>query len=263
MTHAISWELLLWIWLGSALAMILVWVYARHIRNMGYVDVAWAGLMGAMAITVAACGHGAALPRVLIGVLGFIWATRLFVYLFARVHGQEEDGRYRYLREQVHGDQRKLFWLFQAQAVVIALFALPLLAAASNPVDAATAWTIAAIAVWLVSVGGEAIADRQLAAWASNPANKGKTCRRGLWAWSRHPNYFFETLHWFTYAFLAVGAPMAWLAFCGPLLMFAFLYRVTGIPWTEAQALRSRGEDYRAYQREVNAFFPWPPRRPS
>jgi steroid 5-alpha reductase family enzyme len=143
------------------------------------------------------------------------------------------------------------------------LFALPLLAAASNPGDSVTAWTVAAIAIWLVSVAGESIADRQLAAWVSNPANKGRTCRRGLWAWSRHPNYFFEAQHWFAYAFLAVGAPMAWLAFTGPLLMFGFLYRVTGIPYTEAQSLRSRGDDYRAYQREVSAFLPWPPRRPS
>jgi len=259
----IAWGLLFWIWLGSAIAMVGVWDYSRRANNMGYVDVAWAALMGVMAIAVVIWSHGGAITRIVIGALATIWALRLFLHLFARVHNRPEDGRYAYLRQQTQGDQRKLFWLFQLQSVVIALFALPLLAAASNPGDSITVWTIAAIAIWLVSVGGECIADRQLAAWVSNPANKGRTCRRGLWAWSRHPNYFFESLHWFTYAFLAVGAPMAWLAFTGPLLMFGFLYRVTGIPYTEAQSLRSRGDDYRAYQHEVSAFLPLPPRRPS
>ncbi len=259
----IAWSLLLWIWLGSALAMTTVWTYARHADNMGYVDVAWAGLMGAMAITVALLSRGAFVPRILIGVLAGVWALRLFAHLYARVHGHPEDGRYRFLRQQIHDDPRKLFGLFQAQALVIALFALPLLAAAANPVDTITIRTIAAIAIWIVAVGGESTADRQLAAWVGNPANKGRTCRSGLWAWSRHPNYFFETLHWFAYALLAIGAPLAWLAFTGPLLMFVFVYRVTGIPYTEAQALRSRGDDYRAYQREVSAFFPWPTRHRS
>jgi steroid 5-alpha reductase family enzyme len=80
-----------------------------------------------------------------------------------------------------------------------------------------------------------------------------------LWAWSRHPNYFFEWLHWFAYLFLAIGSPQFWLSLIGPVVMLAFLYRVSGIPWTEAQALRSRGDDYRRYQNEVSAFFPLPP----
>ena len=256
----IAWNLLPWIWLGSAITMVVVWMFARRIDNMGYVDVAWAALMGAMAIMVAACSGGAILPRTLLGAMAGTWALRLAVHLYNRVHGHPEDGRYRYLREQIHDSSYMLFGLFQVQALLVTLFALPLLAAASNPLHVITPWTIAAVAIWLLAVVGEAIADRQLAAWVSNPANDGKTCRSGLWGWSRHPNYFFEAVHWIAYALLAIGAPEAWLAFSGPVLMFAFLYRVTGIPFTEAQALRSRGDDYRAYQRDVSAFFPWPPR---
>ncbi len=257
----IAWILLPWIWLGSALAMTGVWAYARGTGNIGYVDVAWAALMGLMAIAVAVGSHGSLIARCLVCAMLALWALRLALHLFARVHGRPEDGRYAYLRQHWNGDQGRFFLFFQAQAVIIPLFALPLLAAASNSVDTITGLTIAAIVVWIIAVGGESIADRQLATWVENPANKDKTCRSGLWAWSRHPNYFFEWLHWFVYALLAIGAPMAWLALTGPLLMFAFLYRVTGIPYTEAQSLRSRGDDYRAYQREVNAFFPWPPRR--
>ena len=261
MSGGIAWELLPWIWLGSAAAMTLVWLYARRVANIGYVDVAWAALMGPMAIAVAVGSRGATLGRGLVATMLALWALRLTHHLFVRVHGRPEDGRYAFLRAHWNQGQGRFFWFFQAQAIVITVFALPLLVAASNPVVAITPWTLAAIAVWVLAVGGESIADRQLAAWVGEPANRGRTCRIGLWAWSRHPNYFFEWMHWFAYALLAIGAPMAWLALTGPVLMFTFLYRVTGIPWTEAQSLRSRGDDYRAYQREVSAFFPWPPRR--
>jgi len=102
---------------------------------------------------------------------------------------------------------------------------------------------------------------RYVVAWRADPANRGRTCRRGLWAWSRHPNYFFEWLHWWTYPLLAVGAPWAAATLFAPAFMLFFLFKVTGIPATEARALVTRGDDYRRYQREVSMFVPWPPRR--
>ena len=100
-----------------------------------------------------------------------------------------------------------------------------------------------------------------IAAFRAAPAHRGQVCRDGLWAWSRHPNYFFEWLHWFAYVLLAAsGDAWAW-SLLGPVVMLAFLYRVSGIPWTEANALRSRPEAYARYQREVSPFIPWPPRR--
>lgn len=256
----IAWCMLLWIWIGSAFAMSGVWMYARHTNNVGYVDVAWSALMGLMGIAAAVGSHGAFAPRLMVAILMATWAARLATHLFVRVHGQAEDGRYAYLRKHWDGSPTRFFLFFQAQAVSIALFALPLLVAASNPAEGFNTSIIAAIVLWLVAVGGESVADKQLAAWVADPANRGKTCRRGLWAWSRHPNYFFEWLHWFAYVLIAIGGPLWWIALSGPLVMFAFLYRVTGIPYTEAQALRSRGDDYRAYQHDVSAFFPRPPR---
>ena len=106
------------------------------------------------------------------------------------------------------------------------------------------------------SIVGESLADRQLAAWRSVPANRGRTARNGLWGWSRHPNYFFEWLHWVGWAVIAVASPHGWLAIVVPLFLLLLLFRVTGIPETEAQALRSRGDDYRRYQREVSGLRP-------
>ena len=257
----IAWWSLAWVWLAGVVGMLAVWLYAQQRRNAGYVDVAWAAHMTFMGAFVAAMGHGAALPRILLAAMLVTWGLRLTLHLFGRVHGRPEDGRYAHLRMLWKGRDLRFLPLFEAQAIVVTAFAVPIAVAASNPVAHVTPWTIAAIAVWVLAVAGESLADRQLAAWVADPANRGKTCRRGLWASSRHPNYFFEWLHWFAYALLAAGAPMAWLALLGPLLMFVFLYRITGIPWTEAQSLRSRGDDYLAYQREVSAFFPWPPRR--
>ncbi len=255
------WTLALAIWALSALTMTGVWSLAMRTRNIGYVDVAWAGLMSAAALLAGVFSSGAPLPRMLTAAMGAIWGARLCVHLLRRVLHEAEDGRYQALRARWDSSPAKFFAFFQVQALVVPLFALPFLVAANNPDEAVTVWTLAAIAVWVGAVGGESVADAQLAAFREDAGNKGKTCRTGLWSWCRHPNYFCEWLHWFAYVLLAVGSPYAWVAWLGPLLMLAFLHRVSGIPWTEQQALRSRGEDYRRYQREVSVFFPRPPRK--
>lgn len=139
------------------------------------------------------------------------------------------------------------------------LFSLPLAAVAGHPAPAP--WQLAvAAAIWLVSVGGESLADAQLARFRADPGNRGRTCRSGLWRYSRHPNYFFEWLHWCAYAVAAIGAPLAWLGWLGPVVMYLFLRYISGIPFTEQQALRTRGDDYRDYQRSTPMLFPWFPK---
>lgn len=251
-------SLLLLVWVVSAVVMAVVWWISMRVRNVGYVDVAWAGLMATAALLVGALGEGAELPRGLVALFGSLWGARLCLHLLTRVLHEPEDGRYQSLREQWQGSPAKFFVFFQMQAVVVVFFALPFVAAAARHDGGVDGWTIAAVLTWIVAVAGESLADRQLAAFRNDPANRGKTCRVGLWAWSRHPNYFFEWVHWFAYVFLAVGSHLFALSLAGPVVMLLFLYRVSGIPWTEAQSLRSRGEDYRRYQQEVSAFFPWP-----
>jgi steroid 5-alpha reductase family enzyme len=116
-------------------------------------------------------------------------------------------------------------------------------------------------AIWLVGMAGEALADQQLKNFKKNPLNKGKTCQKGLWKYSRHPNYFFEWLIWIAYATFAITSPWGFIGVLSPALLLYFLLGLTGIPATEAQALRSRGSEYREYQQRTSAFVPWFPKR--
>ena len=239
--------------------MILLWIWQRRSGRADWVDVAWAALIGLQAIAWAIVADGAAEKRILVVLLAGTWSFRLTLHLARRLAQESsEDGRYQAMREHFgHRQQSFLFFFFVFQAVVAWLFALPAWVVAHDPSPLLSGWVIAGVVVWFASLAGESISDRQLAAFRAEADNRGKVCQVGLWRYSRHPNYFFEWLHWFAYPFIAMGASHQWLAWLGPVLMLAFLYRLTGIPYTERQALKSRGESYRRYQRTTSAFIPW------
>jgi steroid 5-alpha reductase family enzyme len=120
----------------------------------------------------------------------------------------------------------------------------------------------AGVAIWLVGLIGESIADGQLAAFKADASNHGRVCDVGLWRYSRHPNYFFEWTIWIGYAVFALASPWGWLALAMPALMLHFLINVTGVKATEEQALRSKGERYREYQQRTSMFIPLPRKSP-
>ncbi len=254
------WVQLVCVWCFAAAVQGLAWAGQQRSRNAGVVDVVWSLGVAAAAAFIAASGSGGIVPRVLVGVLGAVWGLRLGTHLWQRTSVEPEDGRYAQLRQAIGNTPWKWFMFFQFQALLIVLFAMPFLAVAANPQNRFGIACFAAVGVWLISVAGEALADHQLRTFRANPQNAGKTCRTGLWRYSRHPNYFFEWLHWFTYVLLAWGAPLWWLACAGPIVMYIFLRWLSGIPWTEAQSLRTRGADYANYQRTTPMLFPWFPK---
>lgn len=255
---------LLWV-IGAACAsalMIVMWVIAVRITDASHVDVAWAYGTGGLGVLYAILGSGSTAHRVVVAVLASLWALRLGTYLLLnRIIGKPEDGRYQELRRRwAPHVNRAFFVFFQAQAGFAAVFSLPFLFVAQDdgPVSPLL-WIGTVIAI--ASIALEALADRQLAAWRADPANRGKTARNGLWGWSRHPNYFFDWLVWVGFALLGLASPWGWTGLLGPALMLYFLTRVTGIAATEAYMQRSRGEAYARYQAEVSAFVPRPPAR--
>jgi steroid 5-alpha reductase family enzyme len=248
---------------ATCAAMTWAWARQRGTRNAGIVDVLWTGSLGVLALAYGFGADGWLPRRVLVTVLAVGWSARLTIHLARRVGSEAEDGRYADLRERL-GERfdRWMLGFFQAQALLAVLLSLTFLAVAAAPDAGWRVQDAIGVAIWVVALVGEGIADRQLAAWRADPANRGVTCRAGLWRYSRHPNYFFEWVHWLTYPVLGIGLPLGWALWATPALMLFLVLRVTGIPPTEAQSVRSRGDDYRAYQRTTNAFFPGPPRRP-
>lgn len=241
--------------------MFVLWLVHLALRNASVVDPGWAGGLTLLAVYYSA--SGAYPPRArLIAAMAGVWGVRLALYLFfTRVIGQPEEGRYVELRRQWRtGISWKFLLFFEFQAILCVVLSLPFLLAALDPAPR-LGWTEwAGAMLWLAALVGEAVADRQLHRFKCAAENRGRTCRAGLWRYSRHPNYFFEWLIWVAYAIFALGAPYGYLGLTAPALMLYFLFRVTGIPATEAQALRTRGEDYRQYQQSTSAFVPWLPR---
>ena len=249
-------------WAGAASLMCLLWAWHLRRHNAGIVDVGWAACVGGLAVFYGVFGGGDAARRAAIATMMAAWGTRLAWYLARdRIVGRPEDGRYAELRERgSYAATWKFFPFFQAQALIAVLLSFPAWVSAINPAPSFAAVEIVAVGVWLIALAGETIADRQLEHFKAQPGNRGKTCRIGLWRYSRHPNYFFEWLVWVAYALFALASPHGWMAVACPLLMLYLLFRVTGIPATEAQALRSRGDDYRHYQATTSAFVPWFPK---
>lgn len=252
-----------WGWVGAALLMTLLWIVQWRRRNAGIVDVAWAFATGVLGVAFA-LGSEAGDParKVLIAAMVGIWGIRLGVFLARRVGGESEDGRYRSLRETL-GDriQPFMFGFFQIQALWAVMFALPMWAAAQSPLEGLRWHDWFGLAIWAAALLGESVADAQLAQFRRNEQNRGKVCQQGLWRYSRHPNYFFEWVHWWAYVFIGIGSAWWWVTWVGVVVMLVFLTKVTGIPYTEKQALRSRGDAYRRYQATTSSFFPLPPKQ--
>jgi steroid 5-alpha reductase family enzyme len=237
-----------------------LWLRQRAVRNATSVDAWWALGVGLHTAALAWRADGDAVRRSVIAVLVALWSLRLSGHLFFDrvLGGKPEDGRYARFRRK--WSQAAFFGLYMAQAALVVLLPMTFLGAFHNSKPFPSPADVAALCVWFAAVGGEALADRQLARFRADPANKGKTCRAGLWRYSRHPNYFFEWLLWCAYVPLSFGSRLFWPALLGPGLLLFLLLKVSGIPPTEEQALASRGDDYREYQRTTSAFFPWVPR---
>jgi steroid 5-alpha reductase family enzyme len=240
--------------------MLLVWTWAKAIKNAGVVDIFWSFNFSIIAIILCLLADGYWERRILISLMILIWSMRLGIYLLIRVgsHLQVEEGRYRRLREEwMPNPDRKFFFFFQMQALSNIYLAIPFYLIVFNKKPVFSIPEYIGVVVWAISILGEGIADAQLKKFKANPANKGKVCDAGLWNYSRHPNYFFESMIWVGYFLMAINADYGWLGVLSPITIILLLFRVTGIPMTEEQALSSKGDAYKEYQRTTSVFVPW------
>jgi steroid 5-alpha reductase family enzyme len=258
---------------AMCLVMTAAWLVQRRTRNAGWADAFWSfgiGATGAICALLPLPGTGWHAPparAILVTLLALLWSFRLGLYIARRTAGsRREDARYaRFRQEWGSAFGARLFGLLMIQAIVAALLTICVMLAARNPVHGFRALDVAAALLLAGAVAGEAVADQQMHRFRRSADARGKICDIGLWAWSRHPNYFFECLAWCAYPLFAFDPSFRWpwgvAALAGPLSMAWLLTRVSGIPPLEREMIESRGDLYRAYQARVSAFLPLPPRR--
>ncbi|MCR5856419.1 DUF1295 domain-containing protein [Mesorhizobium sp. J428] len=248
-----------------SLAMGLAWLAVARGGKSGWVDATWSFGVGAAGVAVALASvegwEGDPWRRALVAAVAGVWSLRLGLHIAARTLRGGEDPRYAALQEEWGESWRpRLFAFLQIQAAAAFLLAATVFLAARNPVPGLQWTDLAGMALLVVAVAGEGVADAQLARFRRDPASNGKVCDIGLWGLSRHPNYFFQWLGWMGYAVVAIGPAGAWLpgwaALAGPAFMYWLLTRASGIPPLEAHMIRSRGQSYEDYRRRVNAFWP-------
>jgi steroid 5-alpha reductase family enzyme len=245
-------------------AMALAWRIALTTGQSGRIDAIWAFATGLAAVVAAAGSHGDPVRRTLVCVIAATWSLRLGLYLWRRAIRGDDDPRYAALkRSWGAAAPRRLFSFLQIQAVASWPLALTAYCAAGAPRPGLDGRDALAIALFTLAFAGEAIADQQIAGFKRAPANRERICDQGLWAWSRHPNYFFEWLSWLSYPIMAIeaGYPAGWLTLSGPLIIYLLLVHVSGIPPLEAHLRRSRPAEFAVYAENVSAFWLRPPHR--
>ena len=255
-----SWSILT---IGAIILVLLfvgTWKLSLRLNNFSFVDVTWALSFAPVSIWYAAVGDGWTPRRFAIALLLSLWSLRLGSYLWKRVagHHPSEDARYAVLRKKWNSNLPKAFLIFfLAQAVLVWLLTLPVFLISRQAAPAFHVLEWVGLSVWFLALIGEAISDAQLAGFKKSNRDPKAICEVGLWRYSRHPNYFFQSLLWWGLFLIALPAPWGWTAIVAPLAMLHFLLNVTGIPLTEKLSVEKRGDVYREYQRTTSAFVPW------
>ena len=246
-----------------AIVFALVWAISVRVRNYGFLDAIWSLSVAIVSPLYAVLGTGDITRRWAFAAVGSIWSLRLGLFVLTRVikHHPQEDARYRTLREKWPTPARFLLF-FELQAFIAVVFSTPFLLASINQSPRMAPLEIAGLALAALATAGEYLADWQAQRFKRTTKDKKAVNDVGLWRYSRHPNYFFESLVWWGFFIAALPFPYGWLTIVCPLMMLYLLLNVTGIPLTEKHSLQNRGEVYRQYQNRTSRFIPWFPKHP-
>ncbi len=250
--------------LAAALGVVLVvWVISLVKVDAGIIDVFWGPGFVVTAGVYAALSDGWGPRTTLALAIVSLWGLRLAAHILWRSRGQGEDYRYGEMRDK-HGPRFwwvSLFTVFLFQGLLLTLISAPLLQAIRSPKPAAwTGFDLAALVLFGIGFLFEAVGDLQLSRFRSDPRNRGKVLRTGLWRYTRHPNYFGDAVVWWSFFALASGTPGSLWTVYSPILMTFLLLKVSGAGLLEKKLNRTRS-DYNEYVAATSAFVPWFPKR--
>jgi steroid 5-alpha reductase family enzyme len=247
----------------GALAAIMAgaWAAQRLTAQSGWIDAIWTFGVSATGVALAPGGLAAwqtsAWRAAAVAIAAGIWSVRLGLHIVARTRRASDDPRYRKLIDGWGPSAASQLFLFlQAQALVGAALAVAVALAAAQPSLKLRLQDIIGLAIFVIALVGEATADAQLTRFRADPAHRGQICDVGLWARSRHPNYFFEWLTWVAFAVVATDFGIGAVARIAPALMYWILRYVSGVPPIEERMLLTRAEAFGAYRKRTPIFFP-------
>jgi steroid 5-alpha reductase family enzyme len=250
---------------AAAGVVLAVWLLSLRLRDASIIDVFWGLGFALIGWLCFGLGDGAPGRRLALAAMASVWGLRLALHIGRRNHGRAEDFRYAGLRAR----DGPRFWLtslyriYLVQAVLMWLVSLPLQAGSAHGHGAGLGLIDAlGMAVWSVGVGFEAIGDRQLARFKADPATSRQVMDRGLWRYTRHPNYFGDVLAWWGIGIVGLAAGGDWWLLAGPAINTFILVRLTGKPLLEA-TIGARRPGYADYIARTSGFIPLPPRRAS
>jgi steroid 5-alpha reductase family enzyme len=244
-------------------AMTVLWIVSVIARNVSIVDYFWGPGFLVSAVYYYFNTGGNEVRKIILLSLVTIWSLRLAIYLMIRNHGKGEDFRYREFRKK-YGEHRywwvSYFQVFLLQGLLMWLISVPLLGAQYSGKHLPVSFLdFAGIAVWITGFIFEAGGDLQLARFKADPSSKGKVLDKGLWRYTRHPNYFGDSAVWWGYGLICLAAG-SYIPVLGSLMMTALIIKVSGVNLLE-KSLKEQKPEYREYIRTTSAFFPWFPKK--
>ncbi|MDG1898068.1 MAG: DUF1295 domain-containing protein [Fuerstiella sp.] len=244
--------------------MVVTWLISLCRKDAGVIDICW-GI--GFALIAWAIFLNAGEPHEdswLLAILTTVWAVRLSIHLAVRNLGKPEDFRYRAMRERWGRSfpLASLFIVFGLQGAVMWVVSLPIQISLSVTAPTSTTFVVVGVALWAVGIFFETVGDWQLVQFKNNPENAGQVLDTGLWRYTRHPNYFGDSLVWWGLFVVAVSQSGAWWTIISPATMTILLLQVSGVSLLE-RTLRSSKPEYADYVKRTNAFLPGMPRRRS
>lgn len=221
-------------------------------------DVAWGLGFVLMAWTSYFISDDSGIRGLLAGVLVSIWGLRLAWHIHARNKGKSEDYRYLAWRKEwgTWFYIRSYVQVYLLQGVFLFLIVMPVLLINKSAGAELGILDFIGVAVWVVGFCFEAVGDAQLARFIKNPANKGTLMQSGLWAYTRHPNYFGEVTQWWGLWLIALSVPSGWVGIIGPITITFLILKVSGVPLLEKKM--ADNPEFAEYKRRVSMFIPLP-----